>query len=121
MLLLHKNHKFSFIFLYYKQIYDFSYSNTKKAPCSRKIRGAANIRLPLLPSGPGGVGRRVLARLLIQGTSYYYKKHVIVNAQARAAAKASSAPGCLMCMLYVQARAGAQYPARSSQHCMLYV
>jgi len=29
-------------------------------------RGAASLRLPLLPSGPGGVRRRVLARFLAQ-------------------------------------------------------
>jgi len=33
-------------------------------------RGAAYIRLPLLPSRPGGVRRRILARFLTQSNSW---------------------------------------------------
>jgi len=40
----------------------------KKAP-QQGGHGAADFRLPLLPSGPGGVGRRLLAWFLARGTS----------------------------------------------------
>jgi len=35
-------------------------------------RGAAGFRLPLLPSGPGGVRRRLLARFLARDNLWYY-------------------------------------------------
>jgi len=40
----------------------------KSAP-RQEGRGAAGFRLPLLPSGPGGVGRHPFARFLTRGIS----------------------------------------------------
>jgi len=37
-----------------------------KNTLSQELRGAIRIRLPLLPSGPGGVGRHLSARFLTQ-------------------------------------------------------